>query len=127
VDPDAAADGVLVGAARLRGALPRTWEASLSEREALAPRPGRASVDAAELAAARLTLAGKPLAVLTAGGRGNDAGPAQAWREGHDRIAALSTRGRNTIIANAGHTIQVDQPRAVIAAVRSVVEAARGE
>ena len=48
-----------------------------------------------------------------------------AWRAGHDRIAALSSRGDNTTVAGAGHFIQIDQPRAVIDAVRRVVAVVR--
>jgi hypothetical protein len=44
-----------------------------------------------------------------------------AWRAGHDRIAALSSRGEKTIVPGALHYIQIDRPQAVIDAIRRVV------
>ena len=107
---------------RLFRTLPREWEASVSEFENIAPRGDRPSVDAVELEAVHLSFAAKPLAVLTAGGRGTDARTAEAWREGHDRIAALSIRGSNTIVPGARHYIQFDQPQV---AIRGVVDTVR--
>ncbi len=47
----------------------------------------------------------------------------KAWRSGHRRLAALSRRGSNTVVAQSGHFIQLDQPQAVIAAIdRAVAE-----
>src|SRR3569623_452138 len=34
----------------------------------------------------------------------------QAWKAGHDKLAALSTRGSDTVVPDSGHTIQHDQP-----------------
>lgn len=77
-----------------------------------------------------------PLIVLTAGrgfdmtARASDTFRAQVraqaelWVKGHDEIAALSTRGVNRIIPNSGHTIQRDDPAAVIAAIGEVLDAA---
>jgi len=48
-----------------------------------------------------------------------------AWKAGHDRLAGLSSRGRNTVVPGTGHYIQVEQPDAVIDAVRDVVTAVR--
>ena len=75
----------------------------------------------------------KPLVVLSRGVEEGAPGvpPAYrpkveaAWRAGHDRIAALSTRGINTIVPGARHYIQIDRPEAVVTAVRRVVDAAR--
>ncbi|HEY1224306.1 MAG TPA: alpha/beta hydrolase [Brevundimonas sp.] len=77
-----------------------------------------------------------PLVVLTAGKPSiPDDAPAEilaerpafiaAWNGGHDALAALSSRGVNRTIADSGHSIQREQPGAVIAAILEVVEAAR--
>ena len=77
-----------------------------------------------------------PLIVLTAGNQPVPAGlPPEiaaerrafiaAWISGHDALAALSTRGANRTVANSGHSIQREDPAAVIAAILEVVEAAR--
>lgn len=44
----------------------------------------------------------------------------QAWRTGHDEIAALSTRGERRSI-KAGHAIQWEKPKAVISAIEAVL------
>jgi pimeloyl-ACP methyl ester carboxylesterase len=49
----------------------------------------------------------------------------QAWRTGHDEIAALSTRGEQHTI-DCGHAIQWEKPKAVITAVEEVLALARG-
>ncbi len=49
----------------------------------------------------------------------------QAWNEGHNRLAALSSRGSNKVVPNSSHYIQIDQPLAVIDAVVKVVEEVR--
>jgi pimeloyl-ACP methyl ester carboxylesterase len=76
-----------------------------------------------------------PLVVLTAGATPTDlpepalaAWPQHAavWTRGHDEVAALSSRGVNRIVPDAGHYIQTDRPDVVIATVIEVVEAARG-
>ena len=48
----------------------------------------------------------------------------EAWRTGHDEIAALSTRGERRTVA-AGHAIQWEKPEAVIAAIEEVLALAR--
>jgi len=50
----------------------------------------------------------------------------KAWHQGHDRLAALSTRGSNTVVPGSGHYIQLDQPQAVIDAIRQAVTQLRG-
>jgi pimeloyl-ACP methyl ester carboxylesterase len=45
----------------------------------------------------------------------------QAWKAGHDKLATLSTRGSNTVVQGSGHTIQHDQPQAVIDAVKKAL------
>ena len=46
---------------------------------------------------------------------------AEVWRRGHDELARRSTRGESIMIANSQHFIQLDQPEAVVAAIRKVV------
>ncbi len=106
-------------------ALPSVWQAQISEIENFAPRGGQPSVDTAELDGANPSFGDKPLAVLTAGVAAAASDEVAAWRAGHDAIAALSTRGDNTIVAGAGHYIQIDRPQAVIDAVRRVVAVVR--
>jgi pimeloyl-ACP methyl ester carboxylesterase len=47
------------------------------------------------------------------------------WQRLQDEVAALSSRGRQVTVAGAGHKIHIDQPTAVIAAIREMVSAAR--
>ena len=83
--------------------------------------------------AARKTLGDMPLIVLTAGEffpmPEELVHPAEAWREawrtGHDDIAALSTRGERRAI-DAGHAIQWEKPEAVVAAIDEVLAQGRG-
>jgi hypothetical protein len=82
-------------------------------------------VDAAEIDSAGPSFGDKPLAVLTAGVGSGAPEQFAAWRAGHDRLAALSTRGDNTIVPGARHFIQTDRPQAVIDAVRRVVAVVR--
>lgn len=116
-------------------ALPRVWRAMISETESFVPNGGQPSVDSTEFDTANLSFGNKPLTVLT---RGNQEGapgvpPSSvasmeaAWKAGHDRVAALSTRGVSATVPDTGHYIQVEQPGAVIAAVRQVVTAVRQE
>ena len=86
-----------------------------------------------EMNAARKPLGDMPLIVLTAGKffpmPEQSVHPAEAWREawrtGHDEIAALSTRSEQRTIA-AGHAIQWEKPEAVVAAIEEVLALARG-
>jgi pimeloyl-ACP methyl ester carboxylesterase len=45
----------------------------------------------------------------------------QAWRAGHQQLAALSSRGSSRVVPGTGHHIQIEQPQAVIDAVRQVI------
>ena len=47
------------------------------------------------------------------------------FNRAHDDLAALSTRGSNRMVADAGHYIQYDRPDLVIAAIEEVVKASR--
>jgi pimeloyl-ACP methyl ester carboxylesterase len=80
------------------------------------------------------TFGGKPLIVLTRGKEQSNPGFTaeqsvavnKAWMAGHDRLAALSTRGSNTVVPDSGHYIQYDQPQAVIDAVTRAITDIRG-
>ena len=131
-DPDALDDALRRTMVHLQ-TLPRVWEAQISELASFVPQGGQPDVDSVELKAANPSFGDKPLAVLTRGVEEGGPGvpPAYlpkveaAWRAGHDRIAALSSRGDNTIVPGARHYIQIDRPQAVIDAVRRVVATVR--
>lgn len=67
------------------------------------------------------TLGSIPLAVLTRGESETLPGLSAeevakadaAWRTGHDKLAALSSVGTNTIVPHSRHFVQLDQPDAV--------------
>jgi pimeloyl-ACP methyl ester carboxylesterase len=48
-----------------------------------------------------------------------------ALRTGHERLAGYSSAGRAEVVPNSGAYIQLDQPQAVIDAVRAVIDQAR--
>jgi pimeloyl-ACP methyl ester carboxylesterase len=47
----------------------------------------------------------------------------EEWERQHDRLAALSTRGKNQRVEGSDHAIQQSQPVAVIRAISEVIEA----
>lgn len=51
----------------------------------------------------------------------------QEWKTLHAEQTALSTRGRQRIVPDAGHYIQIDRPDIVVAAVRDVVGEVRAD
>ena len=51
----------------------------------------------------------------------------QEWKKLHSEQAVFSTRGRQQLVPDATHYIQVDRPDVVIAAVREVVDAVRAD
>ncbi|KGB56827.1 Alpha/beta hydrolase fold protein [Sphingopyxis sp. LC81] len=51
----------------------------------------------------------------------------QEWKALNAEQAALSTRGRQQVVGDAGHYIQIDRPDVVIAAVREVVDEVRAD
>jgi pimeloyl-ACP methyl ester carboxylesterase len=63
-----------------------------------------------------------PVAVVT-GGRGAD----KHWRELQQDLTSLSDRGCLMIARQSGHVVSVEQPEAVVDAIRNVVETARGQ
>jgi len=50
----------------------------------------------------------------------------QANREMQKSLAGLSSRGRQIMVPNSGHMIQLEQPGVVIDAIRTIVEQVRG-
>ena len=48
-----------------------------------------------------------------------------AWQQLQNELAQLSTRSTHTIVRNSGHHIQLDQPGAVIEAIKKVVKQVR--
>jgi len=44
------------------------------------------------------------------------------WVQMHDRLAALSSDGRNIIVSDAGHVIQTDDPQAIISATGNILD-----
>ena len=49
----------------------------------------------------------------------------EAWQQMQNELAQLSTRSTHTVVRNSGHYIQLDQPGAVIEAIKKVVEQVR--
>jgi pimeloyl-ACP methyl ester carboxylesterase len=115
-------------------ALPRVQSALLSEtRDTI---PGSSSIDgvsAAEKALrdSRFQFGDKPLIVLTAADSHADQPgdqrdrARQAWRHGHDVLAARSSIGRNIVVQNSSHFIMLDQPDVVVRYATEVINAVR--
>jgi pimeloyl-ACP methyl ester carboxylesterase len=131
-DPDTPDDTLRRVKAHLQ-TLPRVWEAQESELASFTPEGDERDVNTRELDEVHPSFGDKRLVVLSRGVEEGAPGvpPAYlpqveaAWRAGHDRIAALSPRGVNTVVPGARHYIQMDRPEAVVDAVRGVVEATR--
>jgi pimeloyl-ACP methyl ester carboxylesterase len=110
---------------RLLG-LPKVWQAMISEMASFVTVS-----DAPD--AVTFSFGDKPLIVLSRGvdeggpGVPPDALPRveAAWRAGHAALAARSTRGEHIVVPNSRHYVQIDEPQAVIDAVRRVVLAVR--
>jgi pimeloyl-ACP methyl ester carboxylesterase len=105
-----------------------------SEYESFLSTKDDKNVDQKELEAVTASFGDKPLVVLTRGTSWNlpgitpeqNAAVDQAWKAGHDRLAALSTHGSNAVVPGSGHFIQYDQPQAVIDAVKRAITEIRG-
>jgi pimeloyl-ACP methyl ester carboxylesterase len=48
-----------------------------------------------------------------------------AWVPAHDAYAALSRRGRNQLVPDSGHNIEINEPAAVISAINEVLNEIR--
>lgn len=110
---------------------PYRYEAMASEAESQHSANGRSDVNSREEAAAQRSFGDIPLIVLTAA-ESRDSQTTQAersaseclwrsWKAGHDALAARSTRGKSLVVAGTGHFVQLDQPQAVINAIKEVV------
>jgi pimeloyl-ACP methyl ester carboxylesterase len=76
-----------------------------------------------------------PLFVLTASHLGDPSAPKEVvdampvlyadWIKAHDELAALSRHGVNQIVRGAGHSIQIEKPDAVIAAIDAAIVRSR--
>ena len=75
--------------------------------------------ESAEQAAALGGLPPIPVTILSAG----NSTPAQLSER--DAIASQSAHGKHTMIQNSGHWIHLDQPEAVLEAIREMVELVR--
>ncbi len=109
--------------------------ANASEFESTVAKNGQKSVDQKELEAVPPNFGNKPLIILTHSKSmqnpeltaSQNAAIERAFNEGHNQMAALSTRGSNIIVPNSDHYIQMDQPQAVIDAVlKAVAEVRKG-
>jgi pimeloyl-ACP methyl ester carboxylesterase len=49
------------------------------------------------------------------------------WIDLHDKIAAMSTRGKRLTVAKTGHYIQLDRPQVVVDSILEVLQSARGD
>jgi pimeloyl-ACP methyl ester carboxylesterase len=112
---------------------PKQYEGMLAEEAELTGLLGEpTSTSNEQEAAVARSFGDMPLTVLTnASGwsytRSADlnARLTMVWRAGHVGLAARSKRGKVIVVPKSGHTIQGDQPVAVIEAVREVVDAVR--
>ncbi len=127
-------DAALAAAARMRLAEAKTWEAVVSELEALSPEGNHADANSAELDAAALDFGAKPLVVLSRGVAefpgvppSQIAGVEAAWIAGHAALAARSTKGDHIVVPGARHYIQIDRPQAVVDATLKVVKQVRSK
>jgi pimeloyl-ACP methyl ester carboxylesterase len=116
-----------------QSAQPKTYGAAISEYASFTPQNGHPSADQIEVEAAKFTFGDKPLVILTHSKpfpmpgltTAQIAGVGKAWSDGHDVLAAKSTRGSNTVVPDTSHYIQIDAPGAVIDAVKKVVAEVR--
>ena len=110
---------------------PSYYASGLSEVENFDPRNGPA-IDIKQERRLRRSFGNLPLEVLTAGLNSSNTAISEAgrtaievvWKHGHDRLAQRSTRGESIMVPNSHHFIQLDQPDAVVSAIRKVVSEA---
>ena len=93
----------------------------ISEYEDFLPKQGtrNKSLDQEEVEQAQPQFGNKPLLILT-----RDGSP-KYWKSGHDKLASLSTKGRNTVIPGATHSMINEMPKPVIDAVLGLIEKVR--
>jgi len=108
---------------------PKQFEGMLAEEAALIGTFGDASSRSnEEEAAAARPFGAMPVTVLTNGRGWNytnnpdlNARLTMVWRAGHVALAGRSENGKVVFVQHSGHSIQIDQPWAVIDAVRDMV------
>jgi pimeloyl-ACP methyl ester carboxylesterase len=108
---------------------PFWYEALLNEGLSVYSFTEKSDEDSREEKTAAASFGDKPVIVLTPGNTPPDPDATAEdmklrttyWKSGHDKLAARSTRGESIIVPSSGHFIQVDQPGAVIDAIRKVV------
>lgn len=97
--------------------------------ETAAIEQGFAEVRQARISAGEHPLGDLPLIVLTRREKtppvGDEVALYDLWVRLHEELAAESTRGRQIFVPDSGHFIAVDQPAAVVKAIREVVDMAR--
>lgn len=113
---------------------PGFYEANLSEFQSTFVKWPGGTVNDREVPLRLDALGDLPLIVLTASEHPalvKDFTPADQkkyfdfWWQGHNRVAALSSRGKNILVEPSGHFIQREHPRVVVHYVDQVVEAVR--
>ena len=120
--PDPSLPDSVNAATRARCLTPDLWRTLYSENFSFFD--GESS---GQLRAASRKLGAMPLIVLTAGKLDWGREPDEAeklygiWRELHEDLAALSSRGVRREVQNAGHGIQVERPDVVADAIREVI------
>jgi pimeloyl-ACP methyl ester carboxylesterase len=128
--PSRKIDPALSEALARQWASPAPHAANLSETISATPLNGSLSADRVQVEAARSSFGDKPLIILTASeSHGTPSLSAEqnarldaAWSAGHDVLAALSSRGSNSVVPDSSHSIQRDQPQAVIAAIETAID-----
>jgi pimeloyl-ACP methyl ester carboxylesterase len=117
-----------------RYAQTKVLSAMASEIDSVLPGKNWKSVDDDQLESAPLAFGDKPLIVLTRDrwhSARSSMTPTQearrlaVWVAGHGALSNTSRHGSHVVVANSGHNVQIDQPNAVIDAVRRVVEEVR--
>lgn len=112
---------------------PAWYEAEYSQSVSFFSRDEHLSLSQRQAAALLPSLGDAPMVVLSAA-----VPPSNSWRSadrnlvhgrhwqnGHRRLAERSTRGRWVVVEGAGHFIQLDQPQAVVASIKQVIEQVR--
>jgi pimeloyl-ACP methyl ester carboxylesterase len=73
------------------------------------------------------SLEDRPLIVLSAGRSAQHPAWQDGWADAQERLAGLSRRGVHVRAENNGHSLSLENPALVAAAIEAVVRAARGE
>lgn len=118
-------------------ARPQTYAAMLAEAKGLQALDGNGETENERILYAHWrNLGAMPLTILSAGTvwAANEHMTAAAARrkwaqhiEGHRRLAALSSRGKDIVVPRTTHNIQELQPQAVVKAIEDVLATIRGD